>query len=208
MSQVSSYEVVRRAIEFDNPPRLPLRFLSLGVSDVHDFPWHQTGTGLWSGGRESIDEWGCKWVRTEAANMGQVKGHPLPDLSAMDNFNWPDPNNPTFYEGMEKELAGSEGKYVLTSLFMFLFERIHALHGMQETLMDLYVQRDRIAELADRIVQFNLGIIENISRRFPGQVHGMCFSDDWGTERATLIHPDIREEFFNPRHQTPLRACQ
>jgi hypothetical protein len=35
MSQ-SSYEVVKRAIEFGKPDRLPLRFKSLGLSDVHD----------------------------------------------------------------------------------------------------------------------------------------------------------------------------
>lgn len=36
-----SYEVVRRAIEFQRPERLPLFFESLGLSDVHTVGWNQ-----------------------------------------------------------------------------------------------------------------------------------------------------------------------
>jgi len=55
--------------------------------------------------------------------------------------------------------------------------------------------------LADRIVEFNLGIIDNISRRFPGSIHGFTFSDDWGTEQATFISPQLWDEFFKPRYK-------
>ena len=72
---------------------------------------------------------------------------------------------------------------------MLLFERMHALHGFENTLRDLYLERERIERLADRIVEFDLGIIENIGRRFPGRIHGFSFTDDWGTERAGFISP-------------------
>jgi len=71
-----SYEVVCRAIEFRRPDRLPLRFEALGLSDTHSVPWNQIGTGDQTK-RETTDEWGCIWRRSEVANMGQVKGHPL-----------------------------------------------------------------------------------------------------------------------------------
>ena len=41
----SPHEVVRRAIEFDHPDRLPVRFDSLGISDVLTVNWRQIGTG-------------------------------------------------------------------------------------------------------------------------------------------------------------------
>ena len=53
---MSSYEVVRRAIEFQYPDRLPLRFDSLGLSDIHNVGWNQTGTGD-KHYRETLDEW-------------------------------------------------------------------------------------------------------------------------------------------------------
>jgi uroporphyrinogen decarboxylase len=197
---MSSYEVVRRAIEFQGPERLPLRFEALGLSDVHNVSWNQIGTGDKSL-RQTVDEWGCLWVRSQTYNMGQVKGHPLADWRALAHFRWPDPDDPAFYEGMEARFSGSEGKYVITPVFMLLFERMHALHGFENTLVDLYLERERIETLADRIVEFDLGLIRNIAHRFPGCIHGLGFTDDWGTQQAVFVSPRLWDEFFKPRYR-------
>lgn len=197
---MSSYEVVRRAIEFQGPERLPLRFEALGLSDVHNVRWNQIGTGD-KEKPQTLDEWGCLWARSEVTNMGQVKGHPLADWQALERYRWPDPDDPAFYEGMEGRFAGSEGKYVSTGIFMLLFERMHALHGFENTLADLYLERERIEMLADRIVEFDLGIIRNVARRFPDSIHGFGFTDDWGTQQAVFIRPQLWDEFFKPRYR-------
>jgi hypothetical protein len=197
---MSSYEVVRRAIEFQKPDRLPVRFASLGLSDVVCIKWKQTGTGDHVY-RRTLDEWGCLWTRSETENMGQVKGHPLEDWAALDHYRWPDADDPAFYEGMEAKFEGTDGKYIITDIFMLLFERMHALHGFENTLMDLYLERERIEMLADRIVEFDLGIMANTARRFPGRIHGFSFTDDWGTELATFIRPALWDEFFKPRYK-------
>ena len=197
---MSSREVVQRAIEFQTPERLPLRFEALGLSDVHGAGWNQIGTGDHRL-RETTDEWGCLWVRSEVTNMGQVKGHPLADWRALDHFRWPDPDNPAFYTGMEERFAGSDDKYVTSGIFMLLFERMQALHGFENTLLDLHLERERIEMLADRIVEFDLGIIRNIARRFPGRIHGFGFTDDWGTQQDVFVHPRLWDEFFKPRYQ-------
>lgn len=203
---MSSYEVVRRAIRFERPDRLPLSFDALAMNDFHRVSWNKIGTGDHAY-RRTLDEWGCTWQRSEVPNMGQVKGHPLQDWKALDHFRWPDPDDPAFYEGMEERFAGSDNKYVTTSIFMLIFERMHALHGFQQTLADLYLEPERIEMLADRIVEFDLGIIHNIHRRFPSEIHGFSFTDDWGTEQATFISPDAWDTFFKPRYQRIFDAC-
>ncbi len=197
---MNSYEVVKSAIEFTTPDRLPCEFPSMGVCDTRWVSWNQIGTGDKSR-RETLDEWGCLWARTEQSNMGQVKGHPLLDWSALDQFRWPDPDNPAFYEGMEGRFAGTEGKYILTGIFMLLFERLHSLRGFENTLADLYLETERVEMLADRIVEYDIAIIRNISSRFPGQIHGLSFTDDWGTEKATIVSPAKWDEFFKPRYK-------
>jgi len=197
---MSSYEVVRRAVAFGGPERLPVRFGTLGLSDTHSVNWNQIGTGDHSL-RETLDEWGCTWVRSETANMGQMKGHPLADWASLDHFRWPDPDDPAFYAGMAARFAGADDKYVMTGIFMLLFERMHALHGFENTLRDFYGEPERIEALADRIVAFDLGVIENIGRRFPGQIHGLGFTDDWGAERAGFISPKLFDAFFKPRYK-------
>ena len=140
--------------------------------------------------------------------MGQVKGHPLREWGLLDSFKWPDPENPTFYSGMEEKFENSEGKYILTGIFMLLFERMHALRGFENTLEDLYLERGKIEMLADRIVDFDIRVIENISKKFPGQIHGFTFTDDWGTELSTFISPALWDEFFKPRYKRIFDAAQ
>jgi uroporphyrinogen decarboxylase len=204
---VDARENMIRAVEFRTPERLPLRFPSMGLDDTHSVRWNQIGTGD-HGYRQTLDEWGCLWVRSEARNMGQVKGHPLESWDAAASFRWPDPADPSFYAGMDARLEGSDGSYRITDIFMLLFERMHSLRGFQNTLMDLALERERAEELADRIVEFDLGIIEGVSRRFPGMIDALGFTDDWGTESALFIDPRLWREFFMPRYRRIFDACR
>ena len=188
------YEVVRRAVEFKGPDRLPVALPSMAVSDVHWVNWSQVGTGDERLPR-TVDEWGCVWSRTEVRNMGQVTGHPLEDWRALDGYIWPDANDPALYEDMEGQFEDAAGKFVLTKIFMLLFERMCSLRGFANTLVDLGLGDPRIGALADRIVEFDLAIIDNIARRFPGRIHGLYFTDDWGTELSTLISPALWAPF-------------
>jgi uroporphyrinogen decarboxylase len=197
---MNSFEIVRSAIEFKRPDRLPVWFDALGLNDFHHVKWNQIGVGdkrLHS----TLDEWGCGWERSDVPNMGQVKYHPLAKRSVFDSYRWPDADDPAFYAGMEERFKGSDGKYVITNLFMLLFERMQALLGYENTLTGLYQEREWIESLADRIVEFDLGIIRNISQRFPGAIHGLNFTDDWGTQQALIINPRLWDDFFKPRYQ-------
>ena len=167
---------------------------------MHSVGWNQIGTGDLSL-KETVDEWGCTWRRTDMDNMGQVKVHPLENWDALSGYSWPDPDDPAFYEGMEDRFEGTHDIYVITDIFMLLFERMHTLHGFENTLTDLLKRNEKIEMLADRIMDFDLGVIRNISRRFPGRIHGLGFTDDWGTQQGTFINPRLWREFFKPRYE-------
>ncbi len=200
MSQ-TSLEVVRNAIEFKGPDRLPLIFGALGRSDTVGLGGNFTGSGD-RAERETVDDWGCTWERSEVDNMGQVKGHPLEDASKIASYQWPDFDDPKFYEGIEARADElPEGHYVSTGIFMLLFERMHSLRGFESTLTDLYLERERTEEFADRIVESQLAIVRNVSERVGDRIHGLSFTDDWGTERALFVNPDMWTDFFEPRYK-------
>ena len=204
---MTSYEVVKRAVEFDGPDRLPIRFDMLpDVTDVRPVMWKQIGTGD-PAKQRTIDEWGCTWERSDVANMGQVKEHPLADWRALDAYAWPDFDDPAWYEGMEGYFYNAEGMYCMTGIFMLLFERMHALRGFENTLTDLYAEPERAAWLADRIVESDLTIIRNIHGRLGDRIHGLSFTDDWGTQRDTFISPALWDEFFKPRYERIFDSC-
>ena len=138
--------------------------------------------------------------------MGQIKGHPLADWSALQHYRWPDPGDAAFYDGMAERFANVGAKYVETHIFMLLFERMQALRGFENILTDLYLERERVEDLADRIVSFDLGIIANLSMRFPGQIHGLWFTEDWGTQQALMVNPTLWRQFFKPRYKLLFEA--
>jgi uroporphyrinogen decarboxylase len=108
---------------------------------------------------------------------------------------------------MEAKFAGGEDKYILTGIFMLLFERMHALRGFQNVLEDLFLERAKVEMLAERVLEFDLQVIRNIAARFPGQIQGFSFSDDWGTQQDTFISPTLWNEFFKPRYQKITSLC-
>lgn len=202
----TSKQVLKAAINFKTPDRLPVIFNAFGVNDTHSVGWNQIGTGDHSI-RQTIDEWGCGWERSDVANMGQVTDHPLSDWSNLDTYAWLDPEDQAYYEGMEQRFEGSEDKYVLTGIFMVLFERMHSLRGFENTLTDFYLEKEKVEALADRIVEIQVRIIENISDRFSGRIDGISFTDDWGTERDIFIQPQMWRDFFKPRYKKIFDAC-
>jgi len=198
---MTSREIVRRAIHFERPARLPVSFSALGCTDFagvrpQDDPAFRPGI-------EGEDEWGCVWAKTETPNMGQVKGHPLEDIRRLDSHPFPDYDDDARYANVLEELdrADAEEKWIETGIFMVLFERMHSLHGFENTLMDLMIDRPAMDALADRIVEVQLNRIENMVRRFPGRIQAWGMTDDWGTQQAAFIRFDLWMDFFFPRYK-------
>lgn len=211
---MSSYEVVCRAVEFGGPDRLPLKLEepvalpSFGIveSDVATVRWNFRGTGDHSL-REDYDEWGCRWVRTSQENMGQIKSHPLANWNEIDTYRWPDANDAAYYTGVDERLRRHEGKYIETHLFMLLWERMQALRGFENILLDIMLHRDRAELLADRIVEYDLAVIDNLARRFGTDIHGFWVTEDWGTQQALMINPLLWRTFFKPRYKVIFDAA-
>lgn len=198
---MSPREVVRAAIRFQSPDRLPVDMGSLGYSDMfgigleHDSERRRTGSGR--------DEWGCIWSRTEMANMGQVKGHPLTDYSMVADYPFPDPEDPFIYDRVAEALKAPEAsfKYVGVGQFMVLFERMHSLMGFENVLAGLYLEPEAMAVLADRIVDYNVAKILRCGELFGDRIQSYGGTDDWGTQQALFISPDKWRDFFLPRYR-------
>lgn len=198
-------EVVTRAVEFRCPPRVPVSGFAEQGDLEHIFYDQVKPPGVPDG--EGVDQWSCRWGKTEAANMGQVKGHPLEDLSGLADFPWPDGNDPRRYENVPQAMAELEAdparrdKYSTTGVFMMLWERMHALHGFENLMVDLMDDRPEVYELADRIVDYNLAVVRNMHRLCGDRIQGFSFTDDWGTQLDVHISPELWNRFFFPRYQ-------
>lgn len=198
-------EVVIRAVEFRRPPRLPIR----GYGDISDV----IGIGYdmikppEAEAEPNLDQWLCHWEHTDMPNMGQVKGHPLVDLSKMDEFPWPDGNDQRRYKKVPERLSkiksnpNHKDKYLTTGIFMILWERMHSLHGFENCMIDLMDNTREINELADRIIEYDIAIVRNMHRICGDKIQGFSFTEDWGTQEDLQVSPDLWMSFFFPRYK-------
>jgi hypothetical protein len=203
---MTSYEIIKKAINREHPPRLPVKMGSLGVSDVAGIP-RKPPQG-WKQPQPGVDEWGCAWGHTSIRNMGQVVVHPLADLSGLDSYPMPDYNDDSRYVDVPATLDRCEeqGKYVVAGIFMVLFERMHTLHGFENVLMELFTDRPAMSALAQRITDVHLTYIHYIGQHFSERVHAFSMTDDWGTQEAAFIGMDLWRDFFMPYYKSMFDA--
>jgi len=209
---VKSKELVRKAIEFGNPDRLPFwqheapeATQALHLPDVPDDVWDiwemDRAQAGWFFDHPGPDDWGCIWEVTEVKNMGQVKVHPLADAPALKTYRPPDPRNPYYFERVGPPLEEAGERYVVVTCHFNLVERLHMLRGFSQTMEDLYLAPQLVERILDMILEFKLEQLDELSRRFGKAIHGIFLTDDWGTQQGTFISLDLFDRFFAPRYR-------
>ena len=198
-----SEEIVRRAIEFSSPPRLP--FFQHVVPDAPDDVWDiwemDRAEAGWFFDTPGMDDWGCCWSVTECKNMGQVVEHPLADFSALEHYRPPNPRNPFYFQRVEPLLNQANHRYLVVTSHFNLIERLHMLRGFAAALEDLYLEPRRTEQLLDSILEFKCAQLFELHRRFGNAVHGIFLTDDWGTQQGLFIGLDLFDQFFAPRYR-------
>jgi hypothetical protein len=208
---MESREIVRRAIEFGRPPRLPFfvdGYWSKQMSAViKNFPddvcscWEMDRQESgWFFDNPARDDWGCEWKRTEVKSMGQVVGHPLADWDKLSSYKPPNPRNPYYFARIEDGIKEAGHRYVAITSHFNLFERLHMLHGFTATLEDFYLEPEKTHRLLDLILEYKINHLEEAAKRFGDRVHGIFLTDDWGTQNGTFVSRAIFNEFFSKRY--------
>jgi uroporphyrinogen decarboxylase len=208
-------EIVRRAIEFERPPRLPFwqhwrRKMPAFPDDVCNIWEMDRAESGWFFDNPAPDDWGCQWGATDLRNMGQVTGCPLADWAALDRYRPPDPRKTFYYDRLGPLIDQAGDRYVVLTAHSLLFSRLHKLRGFRATMEDFYLDPHRVRRVLDMIVEFKLAQCEELRRRFGDRVHGLFVADDWGTQAGPFIGKRLFDEFFAPRYRVifdAIHAC-
>jgi len=214
---VTSRERVRRAIHFEHPDRVPFlhgvlpaarevlgealdRLLEKYPSDFGPNGWiapegYDVIGASYRAGRHT-DEWGCVWENLREGVAGQPRGYPLEDWSALRTYRFPDQANFGDFSKVAETIAARRDQYITGGGYN-LFERMQWLRGYANLMMGLATLPREVYELRDRMVETYLG---GIHRWLEFDVDAIGFSDDWGTQRALMIRPQLWREFFKPAY--------
>lgn len=219
---MTGYEIIKANVNFTGPERIGLRFDRIaGVGDVCRIfvlpAKNAREEGTYTVSKKvrprngEYDEWGCYWESEDetGSDMGQPTNRPIAGLEDYNAYQCPDPRAEGRFDGLEEALAQAESKglYVQLNSPQCIFERMHFLRGFDDTLMDCMMEPEIVAELAKKLADYQIGIIEEAYRLGKGRIHCYDTTDDWGTQQSLMIPPDIFREIFKPQYKRIFDKC-
>jgi len=151
------------------------------------------------------DEWGTTWEHRIFGVWGYRTGYPLADISRLAEYRLPAVELLTGDKLAQQAAAqqAAEGEALHRQSFhlgggVSLFETMQSLRPFEDVLIDIASDTPEINHLADRLVEYNLRLIENVLRI---GVDAVGVGDDFGTQQGSMFSPQTWQRFFLPRYQ-------
>jgi uroporphyrinogen decarboxylase len=122
----------------------------------------------------------------------------------LDSYKFPDPYAKGRFDGLKESANANRDKYVRAWAFSALWEHIWMVRGYENSLTDIYTYPKEFACLRDKIVEYQIGIMEQIHEI---GVDGIHFTDDWGTQRSLMIRPEDWRKLFKSAYARIFEAA-
>jgi len=192
----SRKDLVRQAIRFESPSRVPLWFVNADQTEGDCIVYHLS-LNVEEGETASTNEWGYRLESLGDGTMGQPAEPHLPDLDAAERFTAPALEEEARMAGAEAFFAECEDRYRLASLDLSGFTVYTLLRGFANSMEDFVLEPERFGRLMDLIIDWECEVTSLAARRGFDGIH---FADDWGTQSGLMISPGMWRELFKPRY--------
>ena len=207
------------AIEGKHPPRVPLvraKWWGEGLEEQYGdelrrfdrFP--EDVVQVFMENPVDPDKMDLSWEwSSEGAHDSRVV---IDDWAKLDEFidKLPDPATDPVWDRLEQEAerAHREDRYLLYSFWNLFFERPWMIRGMENLMIDYYVERENITRLHHAMADQYARYIREAKRRL--EPDGFFTSDDLGHQSGPMMSPEIFHELIYPYYCTvgeAVREC-
>jgi methylmalonyl-CoA mutase cobalamin-binding domain/chain len=211
----TSRELVKQAITFKSPARLPRQLWLLPWASKHypeevalieqEFPSdivtipvfcsepvpgqgnaHTVGT--------FVDAWGCEFENLQDGIIGEVKRPQIADWANTGHVRFPRERLAIDTDQISA-FCRETNKYVIAGTCPRPFERLQFLRGTENLYLDLGRPPTAFRDFLTRLHEF---YIEELTLWAQTDVDALMFMDDWGSQQALLISPQLWRELFKP----------
>ncbi len=215
---MNSRELVKKTVEFSNPPRIPRHLWTLPWAKDYfgkelaamqrEFPDDicmspaflketlvTTGDPYVEG--SYTDEWGCVFENKHKGIIGEVKTPLVISWSDLDKVKAPQ-SLLSVDTAQVNAFCKSTDLFVLAGCGLRLFERLQFIRGTENIFMDIAEESKDFYALINRVHQFNIQQVELWAKT---DVDAVMVSDDWGAQRSLLISPSAWRSLFKPLYK-------
>ena len=190
-------EIVLRAIEQRDPPRVPVFMFNRDQEKSDILMVHYAPAKSFVPDVPGQTEWG--YVMHSVDNtMGQAEDAPLENWENLSSYRPPCADLPERYEPVRKMCERFPQKYIIGDLGLSGFTVYSFLRGFGNTMEDFYLEEENMNALLDQIFAFEECAIE---RMLQAGVDAVSFYDDWGSQQSLFISLDMWKKFFKHRYK-------
>lgn len=164
-------------------------------------------------GKEGYDQYGVFW-RFPEGQMGafpvHTDGYKVLDLDSVTEWDKKlthlpvaPPDFAEDYWGMLHGIAAQtdrENQYCAALAPQGIFERLHALMGMEDCMMAMYEEPEAMHDLVDFIVEAEMDYAKTIMTKVP-ETNALLHHDDWGSAKNSFLSPEMFDEFILPGYK-------
>lgn len=158
-------------------------------------------------GMQGYDQFGVLWSFPEG-QMGPFPVHDEAHRVLKDITKWREvvhkphiPDDPGFW-GMLKGIAAQadpENQFICPLQTQGIFERLHALMGIEDTMCNFYEEPEEMHALIDFLAEIELDFAKVMVEKLG--ITGVVHHDDWGSVDSTFMSPAMFEEFILPAYK-------
>jgi len=159
------------------------------VEAVAPSSWRQVRRDVWA------DGFGVEWDRSVDKDIGTVVNSVIIPAN-VETYRFPRCDRRGDYSHVRAVTRDRGDRFVVAVLGFSLFERAWTLAGMENLLMAMACDPPFAHRLLDRILEYNLGAIEQLNAC---GVDGIQFGDDWGAQHGLIMGPEMWREYIRPR---------
>lgn len=212
---MNSKEIIKRVIDFNDPPRIGLDFnpphtkdilwisaAQLKMSNPLYLNWgrHPELLERVPGftGEVRQDALGNIIGRLNQKTNGEIIWGALQDdWAALEDYKI-SPLEKAYDKTFKKMVEKNREKYILGVLPISPFSTTRNLRMLENFLADVLLEPENVANLLDLVTDAAIKMIINAAQL---GADGICIYDDWGTQHALLVSPKVWRQLFRPVYQ-------
>ena len=141
------------------------------------------------------DIFGVRWsLMGDGGDIGNITDFAFrePDIGL---YKFDEPDLEVVRRGC-KRLCADESRFRIYEIPFSLYERAWTLRGIENILTDMLLEESFVHSLLDKILEYDLKIIEEAAR-YP--INAVMFGDDWGAQRGLIMGISHWRTFIKPR---------